>query len=127
MIQGSINIDDAGNPDSGSEFLSETRKSWTAVIIPSSVARDVSTEMDSARLVRRGQSTGSGRQCLSFLTVRPRATSGLSRSWCSSARCAIIRFIHELKMPARTRFGSRLALIGLSNSDQLNCINTKSH
>lgn len=48
MIQGSINIDDAGNPgtESGSEFLSETRKSWTAVIIPSSVARDVSTAMD---------------------------------------------------------------------------------
>jgi hypothetical protein len=48
MIQGSINIDDAGNPgaDSGSEFLSETRKSWTAVIIPSSVAKDVSTAMD---------------------------------------------------------------------------------
>ncbi len=48
MVQGSINIDDAGNPgaESGSEFLSETRKSWTAIIIPSSVAGDVSTAMD---------------------------------------------------------------------------------
>src|SRR5262245_31677804 len=48
MVQGSINIDDAGNPgaESGSEFLSETRKSWTAVIIPSSIAGDVSTAMD---------------------------------------------------------------------------------
>jgi hypothetical protein len=48
MAQGSINIDDAGNPgvESGSEFLSKTRKSWTAVIIPSSIARDISTVMN---------------------------------------------------------------------------------
>ena len=48
MIQGSINIDDAGNPgaDSGSDFLSQTRKSWTAVIIPSSIAHEISAMMD---------------------------------------------------------------------------------
>jgi hypothetical protein len=48
MVQGSINIDDAGNPgaDSGSDFLSPTRKSWTAVIIPSSMASEISAAMD---------------------------------------------------------------------------------
>ena len=47
MVNGSINIDDAGNPgaDSGSEFLSPSRKSWTAVIIPESVASLVSKAM----------------------------------------------------------------------------------
>lgn len=48
MVQGSINIDDAGTPgaDSGSDFLSQTRKSWTAVIIPSSIAHEISEMMD---------------------------------------------------------------------------------
>lgn len=48
MVQGSINIDDSGNPgaDSGSDFLSSTRKSWTAVIVPSSIANDISVAMD---------------------------------------------------------------------------------
>jgi hypothetical protein len=45
---GSIYIDDSGNPgaDSGSDFLSPTRKSWTAVIVPSPIAHDVTTVMD---------------------------------------------------------------------------------
>ena len=48
MAEGSINIDDSGNPgsNSNSDFLPESRKSWTAVIIPSDVARDVAAAME---------------------------------------------------------------------------------
>ncbi len=48
MARGSIYVDDAGNPgaDSGSDFLSSSRKSWTAVIVPSSVADEVAKLMD---------------------------------------------------------------------------------
>ncbi len=40
LLSGSIYVDDSGNPgaDSGSDYLSASRKSWTAVIVPSSVA-----------------------------------------------------------------------------------------
>ncbi len=43
MNIGSIYVDDAGNPgaESGSNFLPSSRKSWTAVIVPSSVADSV--------------------------------------------------------------------------------------
>jgi hypothetical protein len=46
-MDGAIYIDDAGNPGaaSGSDFLSGSRKSWTAVVVPSSIANDVSTAM----------------------------------------------------------------------------------
>jgi len=48
MISGSIYIDDSGTPGaiSGSNFLSPSRKSWTAVIVPSSVADDVANAMN---------------------------------------------------------------------------------
>ena len=48
MGLGAIYVDDSGNPgqDSGSEFLSPSRKSWTAVIVPAAVDADVSTAMD---------------------------------------------------------------------------------
>jgi len=48
MVSGSIYIDDAGTPGatSGSNFLSSSRKSWTAVIVPSSVADDVANAMN---------------------------------------------------------------------------------
>lgn len=43
-----IYVDDSGNPgaDAGSIHLSETRKSWTAVIVPPSAAQDCSFLMD---------------------------------------------------------------------------------
>lgn len=43
-----IYVDDSGNPgaESGSIHLSETRKSWTAVIVPPSAAGDCSFVMD---------------------------------------------------------------------------------
>ena len=43
-----IYVDDSGNPgaDSGSVHLSETRKSWTAVIVPHSAAADCSFVME---------------------------------------------------------------------------------
>lgn len=46
-MTGAIYVDDSGNPgaDSGSDFLSSSRKSWTAVIVPSTVAEHVSTAM----------------------------------------------------------------------------------
>jgi len=45
---GAIYVDDSGTPGSksGSDFLSSSRKSWTAVIVPDSVAVQVSTGMD---------------------------------------------------------------------------------
>ncbi len=48
MATGSIYIDDAGNPGavSGSDYLSSSRKSWTAVIVPSSVASDIAMAME---------------------------------------------------------------------------------
>lgn len=48
MITGCIYVDDAGNPgaESGSDFLPSTRKSWTAVIVPTSIAGNVETSMD---------------------------------------------------------------------------------
>lgn len=47
MVTGCIYVDDAGNPgtESGSDFLSSSRKSWTAVIVPSSVADAVEVTM----------------------------------------------------------------------------------
>lgn len=47
MVTGCIYVDDAGNPgaESGSDFLSSSRKSWTAVIVPSSVAGAVEVGM----------------------------------------------------------------------------------
>ena len=47
MVTGCIYVDDAGNPgaESGSDFLSSSRKSWTAVIVPSSVADAVEVGM----------------------------------------------------------------------------------
>lgn len=43
MVRGGIYIDDSGNPgvESGSDFLSSTRKSWTAVIVPSSMEQEI--------------------------------------------------------------------------------------
>ena len=48
LVEPGIYVDDSGNPgaDSGSIHLSETRKSWTAVIIPPSVANDCSIVME---------------------------------------------------------------------------------
>ena len=48
MDRGGVYIDDAGNPgaESGSDFLSSSRKSWTAVIVPSSIASKVATAME---------------------------------------------------------------------------------
>lgn len=47
MVHGAINIDDSGNPgvESGSDFLSSTRKSWTAVIIPPGIANEASMSL----------------------------------------------------------------------------------
>ncbi len=43
MATGAIYVDDSGNPgaESGSAFLPDTRKSWTAVVVPPGVAADV--------------------------------------------------------------------------------------
>lgn len=48
LIGGAIYVDDSGNPgaDSGSDFLPSSRKSWTAVIVPSTIAGPVQTAMD---------------------------------------------------------------------------------
>ena len=48
LIGGAIYVDDSGNPgaDSGSDFLPSSRKSWTAVIVPSVIASAVQTAMD---------------------------------------------------------------------------------
>ena len=48
MTSGCIYIDDAGNPgtESGSEYLSSSRKSWTAVIVPTSIANAVQMSME---------------------------------------------------------------------------------
>ncbi len=45
--RGAIYVDDSGNPgvESGSEFLPSSRKSWTAVIVPSSIAPGVEDAM----------------------------------------------------------------------------------
>lgn len=45
--RGAIYVDDSGNPgvESGSDFLPASRKSWTAVIVPSPVAEDVEAVM----------------------------------------------------------------------------------
>ena len=47
MASGCIYIDDAGNPgtESGSDYLSSSRKSWTAVIVPASIANAVEMSM----------------------------------------------------------------------------------
>ncbi|MFN3677996.1 MAG: DUF3800 domain-containing protein [Sphingomonas pseudosanguinis] len=47
LKRGAIYVDDSGNPgaDSGSAFLPASRKSWTAVIVPSVIAADVETAM----------------------------------------------------------------------------------
>ncbi|MGM0743177.1 MAG: DUF3800 domain-containing protein [Pseudomonadota bacterium] len=47
-VEPGIYVDDSGNPgvDSGSMHLSKTRKSWTAVIVPPSAAKDCSFVMD---------------------------------------------------------------------------------
>ena len=47
MPKGCIYVDDAGNPgaESGSDFLSSSRKSWTAVIVPAAVADAVDMGM----------------------------------------------------------------------------------
>jgi hypothetical protein len=46
-MKGAIYVDDSGNPgtESGSDFLSSSRKSWTAVIVPDRVAGHVDTAM----------------------------------------------------------------------------------
>ena len=48
IVKPGIYVDDSGNPgvDSGSMHLSETRKSWTAVIVPTSAAEELSFVMD---------------------------------------------------------------------------------
>lgn len=48
VTSGAIYVDDSGNPgaDSGSDFLHSSRKSWTAVIVPSVVAVNVKVAMD---------------------------------------------------------------------------------
>lgn len=48
MTGGAIYVDDSGNPgaDSGSDFLPSSRKSWTAVIVPSVIASAVQTAME---------------------------------------------------------------------------------
>lgn len=48
LMGGAIYVDDSGNPgvDSGSDFLPSSRKSWTAVIVPSSIAPSVKAAMD---------------------------------------------------------------------------------
>ena len=48
MFSGCIYIDDAGNPgtESGSDYLSSSRKSWTAVIVPTSIAKAVEMSME---------------------------------------------------------------------------------
>lgn len=47
LTRGAIYVDDSGNPgvDSGSDFLPSSRKSWTAVIVPSSIAPSVEAAM----------------------------------------------------------------------------------
>lgn len=47
LERGAIYVDDSGNPgvDSGSDFLPSSRKSWTAVVVPSSIAQSVATGM----------------------------------------------------------------------------------
>lgn len=47
-VEPGIYVDDSGNPGaaSGSIHLSETRKCWTAVIVPPSAAQDCSSVMD---------------------------------------------------------------------------------
>src|SRR6056297_4108637 len=47
-VEPGIYVDDSGNPgaESGSIHLSDTRKSWTAVIVPPSAAQDCSFVMD---------------------------------------------------------------------------------
>lgn len=48
LARGAIYVDDSGNPgvDSGSDFLPSSRKSWTAVVVPSSIAQRVAVGMD---------------------------------------------------------------------------------
>lgn len=45
---GAIYVDDTGNPgvDSGSRYMPSSRKSWTAVIVPTIVAADVKSAME---------------------------------------------------------------------------------
>lgn len=47
MIRGAIYVDDSGNPgaESGSDFLPSSRKSWTAVVVPSVIAAEVEKGM----------------------------------------------------------------------------------
>ena len=46
-VGGAIYVDDSGNPgvDSGSDYLPSSRKSWTAVIVPTIVAKNVQSVM----------------------------------------------------------------------------------
>ncbi|WP_245270331.1 DUF3800 domain-containing protein [Mesorhizobium ciceri] len=48
MTGGAIYVDDSGNPgaESGSVFLPSSRKSWTAVVVPSVISRTVQTAME---------------------------------------------------------------------------------
>lgn len=48
ILTGAIYFDDSGNPGahSGSDFLPASRKAWTAVIVPSTVAEKVQEGMD---------------------------------------------------------------------------------
>lgn len=48
LTRGAIYVDDSGNPglDSGSDFVPSSRKSWTAVIVPSVIAGTVKAAMD---------------------------------------------------------------------------------
>ncbi|MES0198877.1 DUF3800 domain-containing protein [Mesorhizobium sp. M0011] len=48
MSEGAIYVDDSGNPgaESGSDFLPSSRKSWTAVVVPSVIAGTVQTAME---------------------------------------------------------------------------------
>lgn len=48
MTGGAIYVDDSGNPgaETGTDFLPSSRRSWTAVIIPGSIAQSVARAMD---------------------------------------------------------------------------------
>lgn len=48
MTEGAIYVDDSGNPgaESGSDFLPSSRKSWTAVVVPSVIARTAQIAME---------------------------------------------------------------------------------
>jgi len=68
LVRPGIYADDTGNPGqkSGSVHLSETRKSWTAVIVPPSAANDCGIVMDT---LLRGVATDYGTNELHFTDV----------------------------------------------------------